>query len=192
EGWNDSAPTNTFPDWLQIDFNGSKTIDEVDVFTTQDNWQNPSEPTEVMTFSSYGLTGFNVQYWNGSSWVTVPGGSVIGNNKVWRKFTFAAITTTKIRVLCNASVDGYSRLTEVEAWGYEAGGTPTIQWLVTDHLGTPRMVVDQTGCLANLKRHDYLPFGEELLAPAGGRSTAQGYTLGDAIRQQFTQQERDI
>ena len=116
EGWNDNPPANTFPDWLQIDFNGSKTIDEIDVFTGQDNWQYPSEPTEAMTFSLYGLTGFDVQYWNGSGWTTVSGGSVTGNNKVWRKFTFAPITTTKIRVLTNASIDGYSRLTEVEAW----------------------------------------------------------------------------
>src|ERR1700752_1640876 len=192
EGWNDNPPANTFPDWLQIDFNGSKTIDEVDVFTGQDNWQYPSEPTEAMTFSLYGLTGFDVQYWNGSGWTTVSGGSVTGNNKVWRKFTFAPITTSKIRVLTNASVDGYSRLTEVEAWGYAASTSATIQWLVTDHLGTPRMIIDQSGTLANVKRHDYLPFGEELFAPAGGRSASLGYTAGDGVRQQFTRKERDV
>src|ERR1700752_2373048 len=104
------------------------------------------------------------------AWTTVPGGSISGNNKVWRRFIFAPITTSKIRVLTNASVDGYSRLTEVEAWGYDASTSATIQWLVTDHLGTPRMIVDQTGTLANVKRHDYLPFGEELFAPDGGRS----------------------
>ena len=69
-----------------------------------------------MTFSSYGLTGYEVQYWNGPAWADVPGGSVSGNNKVWRKFTFAALTTSKIRVLSNASPDGWSRLTELEAW----------------------------------------------------------------------------
>src|SRR5690349_22324332 len=53
------------------------------------------------------------------------------------------------------------------------------------------MIVDQTGTLANLKRHDYLPFGEELFAPAGGRSVGQGYAVGDGVRQQFTQKERD-
>ena len=115
EGWN-AAESHTFPDWLQIDFNGSKTIDEINVFTVQDN-MNPSEPTETMTFTSYGLTGYQVQYWNGSGWTTIPAGSVTGNNKVWRKFTFAPITTTKIRVLTNASVDGYSRIAELEAWG---------------------------------------------------------------------------
>jgi filamentous hemagglutinin len=53
------------------------------------------------------------------------------------------------------------------------------------------MVIDQTGDLANMKRHDYLPFGEELFAPISGRSAAQGYAGGDGVRQQFTIKERD-
>jgi hypothetical protein len=53
--WNDGTQFSG-PDWLQVDFNGSKTIDEVDVFTAQDNYTNPSEPTEAMTFSAYGWT----------------------------------------------------------------------------------------------------------------------------------------
>jgi len=67
-----------------------------------------------------------------------------------------------------------------------------VQWLVPDHLGTPRIILDQTGTLANLRRHDYLPFGEELLAGTGGRTAAMGYVVGDGIRQQFTQKERDM
>src|SRR5215472_18456695 len=102
-GWNDSAPPNTFPDWLEVDFSGSQTIGEVDVFSIQDNYSSPSDPTEAMTFSLYGLTGFEVQYWTGSAWADVPGGSVSGNNKVWRKLTFTPLTTSKIRVLTNAS-----------------------------------------------------------------------------------------
>ena len=31
-GWNDGTP-NTWPDWLEIDFSGAQTIDEIDVFT---------------------------------------------------------------------------------------------------------------------------------------------------------------
>ena len=116
------AATTGFPQWLQIDFNGAKTIGEIDVLTLQDNYSNPSELTEAMTFSLYGVTAFDVQYWNGSSWVTVPGGSVTGNNKVWRKFTFAAITTSKIRVITNASASSWSELTEVEAWTTASGG----------------------------------------------------------------------
>jgi len=66
-----------------------------------------------------------------------------------------------------------------------------INWLVPDHLGTPRIILDQTGLFANVKRHDYLPFGEELSAGAGGRTAPMGYVAGDGVRQQFTSKERD-
>jgi RHS repeat-associated protein len=52
------------------------------------------------------------------------------------------------------------------------------------------MIADQTGSLAGIKRHDYLPFGEELFAGTGGRTVGKGYT-GDSVRQKFTQKERD-
>jgi YD repeat-containing protein len=115
--------TNSFPQWLQVGFNASKTIDEIDVLTVQDNNSNPSEPTPTMTFSLLGLTAYNVQYWSGSGWVVVPGGSVSGNNFVWRKFSFSSIMTSKIRVVTNVSVDGWSRITELEAWGTAAGSS---------------------------------------------------------------------
>jgi len=67
-----------------------------------------------------------------------------------------------------------------------------IRWLVMDQLGTPRMIFDQSGSLATVSRHDYLPFGEELFAGSGGRTTAQGYTNNDVVRQKFTSKERDI
>ncbi|HKU77549.1 MAG TPA: LamG-like jellyroll fold domain-containing protein [Pyrinomonadaceae bacterium] len=76
--------------------------------------------------------------------------------------------------------------------GGGGSGGAQIQWLVADHLGTPRMIVDQTGTLASVKRHDYLPFGEEIFANVGGRSTTLGYTGGDGVRQQFTEKERDV
>ena len=76
-----------------------RTVAEIDVFTAQDASANPLEPTETLTFSQYGITDFEVQYWTGSAWQTVPGGSVTGNNKVWRKFTFTPVSTSRIRVL---------------------------------------------------------------------------------------------
>ncbi len=123
--WND-ATANSYPDWLQVDFNGSKTIDEIDVFTFQDNYSNPVEPTESTTFSIYGVTSFDVQYWSGSNWLTVPNGNIINNNKVWTKIVFPAVTTTKIRVVVNSALAGYSRIVEVEAWsGGSVTSTPT-------------------------------------------------------------------
>jgi RHS repeat-associated protein len=63
-------------------------------------------------------------------------------------------------------------------------------WQVNDRLGTPRMIVDKSGSLASVSRHDYLPFGEELYAGTGGRTTGQGY-MSDSTRQKFTGQQRD-
>jgi RHS repeat-associated protein len=70
-----------------------------------------------------------------------------------------------------------------------AGGT--VEWIIADQLGTPRMVADKTGTLSGMSRHDYLPFGEELYAGYGGRTTAQGYSQSDGVRQHFTGYERD-
>jgi RHS repeat-associated protein len=75
---------------------------------------------------------------------------------------------------------------------YTTGGTADINWLVTDQLGTPRMTFDKTGALATTKRHDYLPFGEELSGGQGVRSTTPGYGTPDGVRQKFTSKERDV
>ncbi|MGH9931723.1 MAG: RHS repeat-associated core domain-containing protein, partial [Pyrinomonadaceae bacterium] len=176
------------PTWVQVDFSGAKLIDEVDVITARDDYATQADPSATQTFSNYGMTSFSVQYWSGSNWVTIPGGNFSGNNLVWRKVSFPAVTTTKIRVTVAATADGVARLMEVEAWGYD---TTNLNWLVTDQLGTPRLIFDKTGSLAATKRHDYLPFGEELFATQGARTTTLGYSATDGVRQKFTQKERD-
>ena len=112
-----STASAGLPAWIEVDFSGSKTIKEIDVITEQDNYTYPFEPTQTMTFSQYGITAYEVQYWNGAAWVDVTGGNVTGNNLVWRKFRFAPLTTNKIRVLSLASPDSWSRVMEIEAWG---------------------------------------------------------------------------
>lgn len=71
-----------------------------------------------------------------------------------------------------------------------ANAQADLQWLVTDQLGTPRMVIDRTGSLAGVKRHDYFPFGDEAPGDANWRVPARGY-VGDNVRQKFTGHERD-
>jgi hypothetical protein len=121
-GWNDATP-GAWPDWIEIAFNGTKTIDEIDVFSVQDNYAAPSEPTAGMTFSLYGLRNFEVQYWTGSAWAPVPGGTITNNALVWRQVTFAAVSTTKIRIWVTAAADSWTRITEVEA--YASGSAPS-------------------------------------------------------------------
>ena len=122
-GWNDGSYA-TYPDWVQVDFNAPKSIAEIDVFTVQDNYAAPQEPTATQTFTTYGITDFEVQYWDGASWKAVPGGSVSGNNKVWRKFSFAPVTTARIRVWVTNALAGSSRITEIEAYETTSGTPP--------------------------------------------------------------------
>ena len=112
-GWVDGQG-NVFPDWLQIDFNGQKTINTINVFTLQNSFQSPSEPTLEMEFTIHGIKDYTVQYWNGSAWVDIE--TVINNNKVWKQFTFPSVTTDKIRVFVDLGGSGYSRITEIEAF----------------------------------------------------------------------------
>jgi hypothetical protein len=112
-GWND-ATANTFPDWVQINFNGTQTINQVIVYTLQDNYANPVDPPATLTFTQYGVTDFQVQGWNGAAWVTL--GAVSGNNLVKRTVSFAAFSTNRIRINITGALASYSRITEIEAW----------------------------------------------------------------------------
>jgi hypothetical protein len=112
-GWND-ASGNRFPDWLQVTFNGPKTVNRVVVYTLQDNYASPSAPTDTLAFSQYGITAFRVQGWTGTAWSTLA--TVSGNTLVKRTVTFAPFTTDRIRVEVTGALLSYSRITEVEAW----------------------------------------------------------------------------
>jgi Bacterial Ig-like domain (group 3)/F5/8 type C domain len=118
--WND-ATSNTFPDWVQINFNGAKIIDHVVAYSVQDNYLNPVEPSDTMTFSLYGLVDFTVQGWDGANWVTL--GTVTGNNLVKRTVSFAPYATDRIRINVTNALNSWSRVTEVEAWGTSAAST---------------------------------------------------------------------
>ncbi|HEX6189545.1 MAG TPA: PKD domain-containing protein [Pyrinomonadaceae bacterium] len=122
-GWMDGTPA-VFPDSIEVNFGSPKGVDWINVYTLQDNFQNSTEPTLTETFTLYGITDFDVQYWNGTTWVNVPGGQVNGNKKVWRKFTFPTITTSKIRVVVRNALASHSRITEIEA--FHTNKPPTV------------------------------------------------------------------
>ncbi|MBK7802119.1 MAG: RHS repeat-associated core domain-containing protein [Chloracidobacterium sp.] len=68
---------------------------------------------------------------------------------------------------------------------------PTISYTTTDHLGSPRIITDAYGQVSS--RRDFMPFGEELGAGIGNRTTGQKYSLSgiDNVRQRFTGYEKD-
>jgi len=75
----------------------------------------------------------------------------------------------------------------IEPTAVNANGT---RYTTSDHLGSPRVVTNSAAGVAS--RHDYKPFGEEVGAGIGGRTTGMGYIgVADGLRQKFTLKERD-
>ncbi|MFV0388396.1 MAG: RHS repeat domain-containing protein [Pyrinomonadaceae bacterium] len=95
------------------------------------------------------------------------------------------VTASETRVFVyNAGgklVSEYSTLTP--------NGSPVTRYLTADHLGSPRVLTDQSGSV--LSRRDFMPFGEEAMIGTGPRAAGHGYTYGDSTRQKFTSYERD-
>lgn len=132
-GWNDNTHGDYSSDIVQINFPAFNFVSQINVFTLRDNFQdNQTPPTLTDTFSTcentgYGITEFEVQYWNGSMWVTVPSGLVRDNNKVWRQFTFPEVWASGVRVQVHGAARftsiaiNYSRIVEIEAFGRTAG-----------------------------------------------------------------------
>lgn len=67
--------------------------------------------------------------------------------------------------------------------------TAGTQYSTTDMLGSPRVITDSSGNV--ISRHDYMPFGEEIFAGTGGRTSGQGFGGTESLRKKFTGYERD-
>src|SRR6185369_9578213 len=117
------ATPGGYPDSVQISFNGIKTIDRVVVYTLQDNYNAPVEPSDTLTFTAYGVRDFYVEGLAGSSWIAL-GAAVSGNNLVKRTVSFPATSVSAIRVTITNALASYSRLTEIEAWGTSGASAP--------------------------------------------------------------------
>jgi PKD domain-containing protein len=115
DGWNDGTP-HVFPDWIEVDFARVHRINWINVFTLPDDFNNAGDRDINDKFSQYGITDFNVEYWNGRTWRTVPGGAIRGNRNIWRTISFPPIATDKIRVVVLNSIDGETRITQIEAF----------------------------------------------------------------------------
>jgi hypothetical protein len=147
-GWADGT-LNVWPDYVEIAFNGFKTIDMVVVDSVQDNYTNPVEPTEAMTFTKYGVQDFTVEGRTSGGWVTL--GTVTNNNLVERTVSFAETTVDRIRVTITRSLSVWSLLTEVEAWGYDAGaGLPSTSTTLvsSSNPSPPGQLVDLTATVS--------------------------------------------
>jgi RHS repeat-associated protein len=79
----------------------------------------------------------------------------------------------------------------VADYGGSAMPSSGTEYVTVDDVGTTRLITD--GNANVLERHDFEPFGHELMGLEGGwRSSVAGYGVTPtSVRQQFTGQERD-
>lgn len=112
--------SDKFPAYLEIDFGQSRTIDRINLFSQQDSGN--ITPTLSMT-GKFAISDFNISYWDeaGGDWKVLE--NVTSNKAIWYQLVLDAeheVTTSKIRIDIPAKVcDGWARVVEIEAWGYE-------------------------------------------------------------------------
>jgi RHS repeat-associated protein len=119
---------------------------------------------------------------------------VVGVTETWQVYGMGG------ELVAEYPVNGAANMPQKE-YGYRdgqmlvVGGCDVVRWIVADHLGTPRIEVDPSGSFASVRRHDYLPFGEELTVGMGNgsiRTTGMGYPPAvDCVRHRFGSKERD-
>jgi RHS repeat-associated protein len=85
-------------------------------------------------------------------------------------------------------VYGRATLITIEPTAVNSNAT---QYSMADHLGSPRVITNLSASVVS--RRDYMPFGEDLGAGTGGRTTGMGFSggSGDNNRKKFTDYERD-
>jgi RHS repeat-associated protein len=106
-----------------------------------------------------------------------------GNGQRVKKVVGGAQITTTVFVY---NISG-QLVAEYASSGSTGGGT---SYITSDTLGSPRVITDAAQKVKG--RHDYLPFGEELLSGTGGRTgqNQQNFSA-DNLRKKFTSKERD-
>jgi hypothetical protein len=86
---------------VQLDFGVSKTFSRVNLFTS----------------AGYEIRDYDVQYWNGASWVTLV--TVNGNTSVQRSHTFAPTSARLVRIYARGGPLGqpsWARVNELEVY----------------------------------------------------------------------------
>lgn len=94
-------------EWLEVDFGANTTFNQV-----------------ILTEYGNRTTGYRIEYWNGSSWLTAYTGTTIGaNSSVHNKVTFTSVTGSKARIYFTSGTGGHPIIYEFEI--YNIPGTPT-------------------------------------------------------------------
>lgn len=145
-GWMNKT-AGSFPNSVEINFSGAKTVDAINLYTL-DTADNPA--------SQYGVRNVSLQYWDAtsSSWKSMKSTDdttkdleITNNTRSIITANFQPVNTSKIKVTVNSAngANDYSRLTEVEAFQQNDGIFSTMYnslWDMTRFGGTISSVRD--------------------------------------------------
>lgn len=115
--WNSSVQGN-YPEYLTCTLGANSRIYRVVVYSVQDNYLTPSQPTPTMISTRFGLKDLQIETWDGASWVLSD--TVTGNDLIIKTVRLSApVETTKIRIKINATIDPFDfcRCVEFQAFG---------------------------------------------------------------------------
>jgi RHS repeat-associated protein len=99
------------------------------------------------------------------------------------------IKTETNNVFTTYTYDAFGKLIAEYVLNGPSNPSPAVKYLTIDMLGTLRVSTAAFGGI--VARNDYMPFGEEIGAGMGSRTTGQKYSATDTTRQKFTGQIRD-
>ncbi len=107
-----SASGFPVPQWWEANFGIARLVSGVTVYGLQDDWSNPVNPSDTMTFTKWGCQNFQAEA-NG----VVLGAPVVGNTLVKRVITFAPVSIDRLRIVVTVGSptvgDGFVRLCEI-------------------------------------------------------------------------------
>jgi hypothetical protein len=89
------------PQWVELQWGQIHTVSRVDLYTSD----------------GYPISDYDIQTWNGTTWVTVS--MVRGNSALFRTHSFTPVQTFRLRVLAYAGPShqpGYARVNELEVY----------------------------------------------------------------------------
>jgi RHS repeat-associated protein len=188
---------------VNFDWGGGSPHSTIGVDTFTARWEGKVEPLYTQTYTFYTVTDDGVRLWvNGQlvidKWIdqapTEWSGQIAltaGQRYDIRMEFYENGGGAMAKLLWSSASQAKTVIAQSQLYpATAANGAVDFEWMVYDQLGTPRMVIDKSGSLARVKRHDYLPFGEEIGADLTWRTTGRGY-VGDNVRQHFTGYERD-
>lgn len=142
--------------------------------------------------TTYTNTNHN-QYVTDLYWAYLQRAPDSGGEANWLAALAAGQTFGQVRNGFAYSLEFQNNVVRLSPTTSGTGISANLKYVLTDVQGSTRALMNNSGSGSStiVARHDYLPFGEEIWAGVGQRTTSQAYGATDSVRHSFAIMERD-